>query len=89
MDVGDLVDEIDEYDEGYGAITEDEIDDADFLEFAVHITFPRAGKTIRKRPNLFQKYSNSEFLQRFRLTKKTVRFLVELIKTEIASQVTH
>ncbi|KAJ8911563.1 hypothetical protein NQ315_007944 [Exocentrus adspersus] len=54
--------------------------DEEFLEIARHIERPRV---YRERENQFEKYSESEFRNRFRLTKENVNILVELIEDNI------
>lgn len=64
----------------------DEItDDEDFLEFALLIQFPRNRKIIRQRPDHFEKWRDFEFLERFRLSKNTVRFIIDKLRGAISS----
>lgn len=62
--------------------------DSDFFEMVMLEAFPRAAKVIRKRPDYFEEYRDNEFLDKFRLTKTTVRFLIRLIEDKIASPTT-
>jgi len=59
--------------------------DSSLFELACIIGFPRQAKTIRDRPDHFQVWRDNEFLQRFRLTKTTVKFILDVIETKIAS----
>lgn len=59
-------------------------DDEDILELVDIVGRQRARKVFRNRENHFQKWSDSEFLHRFRLTKHGVRFVLENIADEIS-----
>lgn len=81
MDVLDYMD-IDDYSDT------DENDEAidDFDNLAELVAFPRRAKIIRKRPDHFKVWRDDEFLNRFRLNKDTVNFLLRIIEPKIASQ---
>ncbi|XP_065205515.1 putative nuclease HARBI1 [Planococcus citri] len=61
--------------------------DSDFFQMGIQVAFPRAGKVVRERSD-YKRYPDNEFLQKFRLTKTTVKFLTELIKNKISSPTT-
>lgn len=87
IDAMDTIDVLDTYDDG---INENESDsdghDSDFQEFVIHIAFPRAGKRIHERSDPFSMFRDNEFLQRFRLSKRTVKFLIELTQHKLSSR---
>jgi len=66
----------------------DESDEAidDFDHLAELVAFPRRAKIIRKRPDHFKVWRDDEFLNRFRLNKDTVKFLLRIIEPKITSQ---
>lgn len=59
--------------------------DTSLFELSCIVGFPRQAKTIRDRPDHFQVWRDNEFLQIFRLTKTTVKFILDVIETKIAS----
>lgn len=69
-----------EYDCNNGSDSDDSL-----FELAELVAFPRQAKVIRERPDHFQTWRDDEFLQRFRLSKNTVKFLLDVIETKIAS----
>jgi len=64
---------------------ENEADD-DFVHLAELVAFPRRAKVIRERPDHFNVWSDEEFLNRFRLKKDTIKFILRLIEQTIKSQ---
>lgn len=64
---------------------DDSEEDPDFLEFVVLVHFPRNPRIFRDRPNHYDVWTDEEFLLRFRLSKRTVNFLTEIIKDRISS----
>lgn len=68
-----------EYDDNNGSDSDDSL-----FELAELVAFPRQAKVIRERPDHFQTWRDDEFLQRFRLSKNTVKFLLDVIETKIA-----
>jgi len=64
---------------------ENEADD-DFVHLAELVAFPRRAKVIRERPDHFNVWSDEEFLNRFRLKKDTIKFILRLIEPKIKSQ---
>jgi len=69
-----------------------QIDDSDseeeFIDLMLHVTYPRRPKKYRHRPCYFQELGNHEFLDRFRLSKEAVLFIVNKIRNEISSMTT-
>lgn len=61
-------------------------DDEDFLEMVRLAMPPRIRKTYRARPDNFNVWNDGQFLERFRLTKPTVRFIVDQIAPNIANK---
>lgn len=59
--------------------------DHSLFELAELVGFPRKAKVIRDRPDHFQTWRDHEFLQRFRLSKNTVKFILDVIETKISS----
>lgn len=83
MDALDCINYLDEEvnnDDNYEGDSDDSL-----FELAELVAFPRQAKVIRDRPDHFQTWRDDEFLQRFRLTKNTVKFILDVIETEIAS----
>lgn len=72
------------YEDYYDTDDENEADD-DFVRLAVIVAFPRRAKVIRERPDHFQVWRDDEFLHRFRLNKNTVKFILNIIESKIAS----
>ncbi|XP_065204062.1 putative nuclease HARBI1 [Planococcus citri] len=62
--------------------------DTDFFQMAIQVEFPRAGKVTRERIDYYKRYRDNEFLQKFRLSKRTAKFLTELIENKISSPTT-
>lgn len=61
-------------------------DDEDFLEVIEIVRHPRRPQVYRERPNHFEKWRDHEFMQRFRISKDSVRFVVDCVSEEIASK---
>lgn len=74
MDVLDFMDVGDYFD----IVHEIEAED-DFVNMAELVAFPRRAKVFRKRPDHFQVWRDEEFLNRFRLKKDTVKFILRTI----------
>lgn len=64
-------------------VPEDLTDDEDFLELFDIIENPRMPRTYKKRPNNFLIWNDTQFLQRFRLSKNTVQMLIDEIREDI------
>ncbi|XP_065200775.1 putative nuclease HARBI1 [Planococcus citri] len=62
--------------------------DEDFQELVYKIAFPRRKKKFRHRIDHFVEWNEQEFLDRFRLSKSTVMYLVEKLKSKISSRTT-
>lgn len=60
-------------------------DDEDFLDLVGAVMHPKMPRTFRERPDHFTKWTENEFLQRFRLTKNTVAYISECIFPAISS----
>lgn len=60
-------------------------DDEDFLEYADLVLRPRIPRVFRARTLHFDKWSEIEFKERFRLSKNTVKYVVDLIEENIVS----
>lgn len=60
------------------------IDDEDFLELIEIVQHPRRPRVYRERINHFECWRDHEFIQRFRLSKETIRFVTDCISDEIA-----
>jgi len=54
-------------------------DEEDFEELAVMIAFPMERRVIRKRPDHFDVWNDSAFIDRFRLSKEAANFVLDLI----------
>ncbi|XP_018314287.1 putative nuclease HARBI1 isoform X3 [Mycetomoellerius zeteki] len=52
----------------------------------IHIIVRRKRYTVRPRPDLFNEYDNIEFVRRFRLHKRTVQMILNLIEETIRSR---
>ncbi|KAK9686011.1 hypothetical protein QE152_g37518 [Popillia japonica] len=61
-------------------------DDEDFLESVNIVMHPRQPKVYRRRTNEFNKWSDEEFRNRFRLSKPVVEYVTDEIADEISSQ---
>lgn len=62
---------------------EDLTDDEDFLELIQIELFPRKPRTFREKIDHFEKWDESEFRERFRLSKDTVRLILEDINNDL------
>lgn len=61
-------------------------DDTDFEDEEFdHLAFPRQQRIFRPRIDHFNWWRDDEFFNRFRLSKNTVRFIVDLIGDQISS----
>ncbi|CAH1957227.1 unnamed protein product [Acanthoscelides obtectus] len=58
-------------------IPEEITDDEDFLELITIVHIPRLPKTYKQRPDNFRIWNDTQFLQRFRLSKSTVRSIID------------
>lgn len=67
-------------------LSDGDSDDDEFMEFVLLITFPRRRKVVRQRPDHFEMWRDHEFLERFRLAKNTVRFIVDKLRNAISSR---
>lgn len=68
--------------ENLGELTDDE----DFVEAVeVLINARRHPKKYRDRMDHFVKWNDKEFVQRFRLSKQGVRFIINQVETQISS----
>lgn len=63
-----------------------DFDDDEFDHLALIIAFPRRQRIFRPRIDQFIAWRDDEFFDRFRLSKNTVHFLVDLIGDKIKSQ---
>lgn len=72
--------------EDYFDINDENEADDDFVNLAELVAFPRRAKVIRDRPDHFQVWRDYEFLNRFRLSKDTVKFILHIIEPKIKSQ---
>ncbi|KAI4468974.1 hypothetical protein MML48_2g00018845 [Holotrichia oblita] len=61
-------------------------DDEDFLELVNIVMHPRQPKVYRERTNEFNKWSDEEFRDRFRLSKPVVEYVINEIADEISSE---
>ncbi|KAF5308280.1 hypothetical protein FQR65_LT06273 [Abscondita terminalis] len=68
--------------QNFGDLTDDE----DFLELYDIVEHPREPQVFRVREDHFTKWNDTEFRQRFRLSKEVVRFVTEEISEMISSQ---
>lgn len=59
-------------------------DDEDMLELIDVIGPQRRRKVFRRRENHFLKWNDEEFVKRFRLSKKAVRFVLQQIDGTIS-----
>lgn len=62
-----------------------DFEDEEFENLAILVAFPRQLKVFRSRIDHFTNWRDNEFFDRFRLSKYTVRFLVDLISDRICS----
>jgi len=60
-------------------------EDDEFNNLALLLYFPRLQRVFKPRPDHFTYWSYDEFFDRFRLSKNTVYFLVNLIGERICS----
>lgn len=64
---------------------EDDItDDEDFAELMWIVAFPRRRRRFRNRIDHFEFWNNDEFFDCFRLSKATIRYVLDLIGDKIA-----
>ncbi|CAH1962126.1 unnamed protein product [Acanthoscelides obtectus] len=64
-------------------IPEEITDDEDFLELITILHIPRLPKTYKQRPDNFRIWNDTQFLQRFRLSKSTVRSIIDKVADDI------
>lgn len=69
------------------ALFEELTDDEDLLQILNGFLHPRRPQIFRNRPSHFEIWSDIEFKCRFRLEKRTVRFLIDQISDEITFKV--
>ena len=62
--------------------------DDEFDHMALIIAFPKRQRIFRPRIDHFTAWIDDEFFDRFRLSKNTVRFIVDLIGDKIKSPTT-
>jgi len=82
MDAQDYMD----FDDDYSDTEESNEAIDDFEHLAELVAFPRRAKIIRKRPDHFKVWRDDEFLNRFRLNKDTVKFILRIIESKIVSK---
>lgn len=63
-----------------------DFEDEEFDELAVLVAFPRQRRIFRPRTDHFSWWRDDEFFDRFRLSKNTVRFIIDLIGDRICSR---
>lgn len=63
-----------------------DFEDEEFDHLAEMIAFPRQQRIFRPRTDHFNWWRDDEFFNRFRLSKNTVRFIVDLIGDQIRSR---
>lgn len=63
-----------------------DFDDDEFDHLALISAFPRRQQIFRPRIDQFTAWREDKFFNRFRLSKNTVRFLVDLIGDKIKSR---
>jgi len=63
-----------------------DIEDDDFNDLMVMIAFPRRQRNFRQRADHFTHWRDNEFFDRYRLSKTTVRFIINLIGDRICSR---
>jgi len=68
--------------------TDEDESEEEFIDVALHVTFPRRPQIYRPRPNYFTELRDYEFIERFRLSKEAVIFLVNRIQHQISSLTT-
>lgn len=68
-------------------LIEELTDDEDFLQILNGFVQPRRPQTFRNRPSHFEIWTDNEFKCRFRLEKRTVRFLIDQISEDIKFRV--
>lgn len=59
-------------------------DDNDLFDLTLIIAFPRRAKIIRPCTNHIEKWLDQEFIDRFRLSKDTTLFVLDLIEDQIS-----
>lgn len=62
-----------------------DFEDDEFNHLAIMIAFPRSQRIFRPRTDHLSWWRDDEFFNRFRLSKTTVRFIVDLIGDRICS----
>ncbi|KAK7601909.1 hypothetical protein V9T40_009350 [Parthenolecanium corni] len=63
---------------------EDSSSEEELIELAMIVACPRRAKIIRKRVNYYEKWRGDEFIARFRMSKETTRFVLNLMGEHIA-----
>jgi len=63
-----------------------DFEDEEFENLALLIAYPRRQRIFRLRTDHFTWWRDDEFFDRFRLSKDTVRFIVNLIEDRICSR---
>ena len=61
-------------------------EEEDFHSLVMLVTFPRKARVFRQRIDAFSLYSDNEFIDRFRLSKDCVKFLVDRLRHRISSR---
>lgn len=62
-----------------------DFEDDEFENMAILMAFPRRQRIFRPRIDHFTWWRDDEFFDRFRLSKNTVRFVVDMISDHICS----
>lgn len=63
-----------------------DFEDEEFNDLAILVAFPRRQRIFRTRVDHFTTWRDDEFFDRYRLSKNTVRFIVDLIRDRIQSR---
>lgn len=63
-----------------------DFEDEEFENLALLLAYPRQQRIFRHRTDHFTWWRDDEFFDRFRLSKDTVRFIVNLIEDRICSR---
>ncbi|CAI6346974.1 unnamed protein product [Macrosiphum euphorbiae] len=66
--------------------SDSDIEDDDFNDLMVMIVFPRRQRNFRQRADHFTHWRDDEFFDRYRLSKTSVRFIINLIGDRICSR---
>lgn len=61
-------------------------EDEEFEDLALLVAFPRRQRIFRPRTDHFTWWRDDEFFDRFRLSKNTVRYIVDMISDRICSR---